>query len=43
MSLTLCHEFGSDGEDVGDADFDDGDGFTSIFVGLWVGVFDEVE
>lgn len=42
-ALTLCHEFGSDGDDVGDVAFDDGDGFTSRHVGLSVGVFGDVE
>lgn len=44
LNLTLCHEFGSDGEAVGDAAFDDGDGFTSTSVGLLhAGVFGDVE
>lgn len=38
-----CHEFGRDGDAVGDAAFDDGDAFTSIIVGLTAGVFGDVE
>lgn len=37
------YQFGSDGEAVGDAVFDDGDGFTSPIEGLLAGVFGDVE
>lgn len=40
----MCHEFGSDGEAVGEAAFDDGDGLTSALNGgLVAGVFGDVE
>lgn len=40
----LCHEFGSDGEAVGEAAFDDGDGLISaVSGGLLAGVFGDVD
>lgn len=40
----MCHEFGSDGEAVGEAAFDNGDGLTSaVSGGLLAGVFGDVE
>lgn len=40
----MCHEFGSDGEAVGEAAFDDGDGLISALSGgLVAGVFGDVE
>lgn len=38
-----AYQFGSDGEAVGDAVFDDGDGLTSPIEGLLAGVFGDVE
>lgn len=38
-----AYQFGSDGEAVGEAVFDDGDGFKSTIDGLLAGVFGEVE
>lgn len=44
VTCALCHEFGSDGEAVGEAAFDDGDGLTSALSGgLVAGVFGDVE
>lgn len=44
LTCALCHEFGSEGDAVGDAAFDDGDGLTSAFNGgLLAGVLGDVE
>lgn len=43
-TCALCHEFGSDGDVVGEVAFDDGDGLMSaISGGLVAGVFGDVE
>lgn len=43
-TCALCHEFGSDGDAVGEAAFDDGDGFISaVNGGLLAGVFGDVD
>lgn len=44
LTCVFCHEFGSEGDAIGEAAFDDGDGLTSAANGgLLAGVFGDVE